>query len=119
MPRRGFRRFGASLLLLNALAGGPGIVALEIRSHTERNVSPHGTLPHFEAQGAQDHGDRCEIGLVATPARTPIGGCPTLRFGSEATTPLQSSDSSRWPPPSPSPSAITRSAPRWFSILTE
>jgi hypothetical protein len=45
MPRRGSGRLGALLLLATALAGGPGLTALEIRSHTERNAAPHGAQP--------------------------------------------------------------------------
>jgi hypothetical protein len=76
------------------VAGGPGLTALEIWSHIEASASPHGAWPHFEAQGGQDHGDRCEIGLLSSPARASIGGYHVLRLGAEAVASLHTSDQS-------------------------
>jgi hypothetical protein len=94
VPRRVSRVFGAVLLLVSAAAGGPGLTALEIWSHLEAGASPHGAWPHFETQEGQDHGDRCEIGLLSSPARASIGGCLVLRTGAEALVSVPTSDPS-------------------------
>jgi len=112
--RRGFRRFGAFLLLGIALAGGPGLTALEVWSHTERNASPHGPRPHFETQGGQDHSDRCEIGLIASPARASVGECSILRLGRGTTAPLHAVDPAR---AVPAPRLLPPSrAPPWSAF---
>jgi hypothetical protein len=94
VPRRLSRALGALLLLATALAGGPSLTALEIWSHLEASASPHGARPHFEAQGGQDHGDRCEIALLSSPARASIGGCPILRLAAEAVASVHITDPS-------------------------
>jgi hypothetical protein len=65
------QRLVALLLQLTALAGGPGLNALEVYEHTHRSSPGHGHRAHYEQRGGQDHDDVCRIYRSSAPVRTP------------------------------------------------
>lgn len=109
--RRVPRGLAAGILLVTALAGGPGLAGLEAYHHAHRSTPGHSQQAHFEALGGQDHNDVCGASRVSSPVRLP-GPCGLTARAREPFTPslqltdfpLVSSDLALLPPTRAPPS---------------